>query len=125
MRTSRTDIIHKELSYKIVGLLYKTHDALGRFAKESHYGDFLEKLFRENHISYEREKVLSVESFKNKADFIIENKMILELKVRPVISREDYYQVQRYLRASDLKLGLIVNFRHKYLNSKRIINSSS
>ena len=128
MRTLRTDnkIIYKELSYKIVGLLYKTHDELGRYARESQYGHFLEQLLKENNICYEREKVLLVADVcKNKADFIIDDKIILELKVRPAVIRDDYYQIQRYLQASNLKLGLLINFRQKYLSPKRIINYSN
>ena len=128
MRTLRTDnkIIYKELSYKIVGLLYKTHDELGRYARESQYGHFLEQLLKENNICYEREKVLLVADVcKNKADFIIDDKIILELKVRPAVTRDDYYQIQRYLQASNLKLGLLINFRQKYLSPKRIINYSN
>lgn len=38
-------IIHKELSYKITGLLFKVHTELGRYCREKQYGDALEKLF--------------------------------------------------------------------------------
>ena len=41
------------------------------------------------------------------------------------ITKEDYYQMQRYLKAANLKLGLIVNFRTTYLHPKRILCSHS
>ncbi len=118
------DIIYKELSYELCGILYKTHDILGRYALEKQYGDLIEKFLIEKNIAYEREKLISKTGDDiNRADFIIENKIILELKVRPIITREDYYQVKRYLEFSDLFLGILVNFRHHYLKPKRIINS--
>lgn len=124
MRTPQIDIIHKELSYKIVGMLYKTHDLLGRYAREKQYGDIFQKILQENDISHEREVLISKTGADiNKADFIIENKVLVELKAKPVIGQEDYYQVKRYLSFADLKLGLLVNFRQKYLSPKRVLNS--
>ena len=63
-------------------------------------------------------------SGRNKVDFLIENKVILEIKSRRIITKEDYYQVRRYLETLKLKLGIIVNFRNLYLRPKRILNSS-
>ncbi len=118
------DIIYKELSYQICGILYKTHDILGRYALERQYGDLIEKILIEKKIKYEREKLISKTGNDiNRADFIIENKIVLELKARPIITREDYYQVKRYLEFSNLLLGILVDFRHHYLKPKRIINN--
>lgn len=127
MRTTRIykpDIIHKELSYTLFGLLFRVHDMLGRYAREKQYSDLMEKYLKEASIPYEREKQLSVaEVDKNRADFIIDNKIILEVKVMPLVGREEYYQLLRYLGAASLKLGILVNFRQKYLRPKRILNS--
>ncbi len=123
-----TKVVFPELSYKINGILYKTHNELGRFCNEKQYGDFIERLLREDNIKYEREKILP-ESFdgehkgRNKLDFIIDDKIILELKAKRVLPREDYYQARRYLEALNLKLALLVNLRDKYLKPKRILNS--
>jgi GxxExxY protein len=77
----------------------------------------------EKQIPYEREKLLSATGIdKNKADFLINNKIILEVKAMPYPTRKDYYQVRRYLRLRGLKLGIIVNFRQRYLRPKRILN---
>lgn len=122
-------VLYPELSYHITGLLFETHNILGRFSREKQYGDMLETLFKRNGLLYEREKPLSVELIENKltniADFVIDNKILLELKVKPLIGREDYGQIHRYLDASNLKLGIIVNFRNKYLKPIRVIRSNS
>jgi GxxExxY protein len=113
------------LSYKIVGLLYKVHDELGRNAREKQYGDLFEKLLKENGVNYEREKAISkTGDDKNKADFVIDDSIVVELKARPGLSKPDYYQLKRYLEFANLKLGILVNFSHKYLYPKRIINSN-
>lgn len=122
------EIIYKDLSFKIVGILFKVHAELGRYRNEKQYADRLEFLLKENKIDYLREFNLPI-SFegekknRNKPDFIINDKIILDLKAKSIITKEDYFQMQRYLTTLNRKLGLIINFRQKYLRPKRIINS--
>lgn len=66
-------VLYRELSYKLVGMLYKTHDALGQYARENQYGDFFEKLLKENNVQYQREFVLPVAGTVNRADFVADN----------------------------------------------------
>ena len=122
-------IIYPELSYIINGILFKTHNTLGKNCSEGQYSDFVEKLLKESNVKYEREKILppifyGEKAGRNKVDFLIDNKIILELKSKKVISKDDYYQVKRYLTALSKKLGIIVNFRSSYIYPKRILNSS-
>lgn len=124
----KTDVIYPDLSYKICGLCFSTHNSLGRFRSERSYADALEKLLRDERISYKRENSLppSFESEKNRRnipDFLIDNKIILDLKSKRIITKDDYYQMRRYLISGDKKLGIIVNFRPKYLVAKRVLNS--
>ncbi|MBI4049214.1 MAG: GxxExxY protein [Candidatus Doudnabacteria bacterium] len=122
------DLIYPELSYKITGILFAVHNQLGRFCNEKQYADAIEAAFKGQGLKYEREKVLDP-SFaaempgRNKIDFIVEDKIILEIKSSRMLTKENYYQVVRYLRALNKKLGLLVNFRAKYLEPKRILNS--
>jgi GxxExxY protein len=122
-------VIHPELSYVINGLLFEIHNALGRFCREKQYGDALATLMEERQVYYEREKALPLklveDNLTNKVDFIVNGQVILELKAKPIITKDDYYQVQRYLEAANLKLGIIANFRSKYLRPIRIIRSNS
>ncbi|SRR3989344_1004373 len=125
----KVEIIFPELSYRITGLLFEVHNTLGRYAKEKQYGDAVKTLLEKGNISYEREKALPIEIIGNQrtnlADFVIEEKMLLELKAKDIVLKEDYFQIQRYLQAGNYKLGLIVNFRNKYLRPIRVIRANS
>ena len=91
-------ILYKELSYEIVGSCFGTQNELGRYAREKQYGDLLEKKLKERGLSYEREKFISKTGVDaNRADFIVENTIIVEIKAKPFLTREDYYQLLRYL----------------------------
>lgn len=61
---------------------------------------------------------------RNKVDFLVENKIILEIKAKRILTRDEYYQVKRYLTALNKKLGILVNFRQKFIQPKRILNSA-
>jgi GxxExxY protein len=112
-------IIYRNLSFKINGVCFKVHNQLGRYSREKQYCDLLEEEFKKLRISYIRE--FKINKTSNIADFLIDNKIILEVKAKKAILREDYYQIQRYLQASYCKLGLLVNFRNRYLKPIRVI----
>ncbi len=123
------DVIYPELSYKISGILFGVRKNLGRYKNEKQYCDAIEEELKKNKISYEREKILP-ESFdgeqkgRNKIDFLVEDRILLEIKAKPFITKEDYYQTRRYLDCLSKKLGILVNMRRYYINPKRILNSS-
>lgn len=52
---------------------------------------------------------------------MVDDKIVLEIKAKRLVSKEDFYQLQRYLQFSTKKLGLMVNFRNRYLKPARII----
>ena len=119
MQNINTHLIYPELSYKINGALFKTHNEIGRYGREKQYGDLLEKIFKELGIQYKQE--VRVGDTGNIVDFVVEGKIILELKTVRIITKDDYYQVQRYLQALNIKLGILINFRSEYLQPKRVI----
>ena len=121
------NILYPDLSYKICGLCFYIHNKLGRYRNEKQYADALENLLRENKIKYIREKPIppsfrGEKDRRNIPDFIIENKIVVDLKAGNFITKEDYFQMRRYLVSYSQELGLIVNFRQKYLYPKRVLN---
>lgn len=112
-------IIYPSLSYTLTGICFSAHNEIGRYGKEKQYGDFIEKKLKEIKMSFKGE--MSIGSSGNIIDFVIDDKVILELKAKRIFGKEDYFQIQRYLQKSKLKLGLLVNFRQKYIKPERIV----
>ncbi len=112
-------IIYPELSYTIVGACFSVHNNLGRYAREKQYCDDLAKRFKEIRLPFRRE--LTVGGTGNIIDFLVDDKIILEIKAKRLLAKEDYFQIQRYLQALNIKLGLLINFRDKYLKPARIV----
>ena len=123
-------LVLPEESYKLMNLFFKVHNELGSCCKEKNYQDAIEVLLKQQKINYEREKELSMpfagEELKGFfADFVIDNKIILEVKAKSFIENEDVRQVLRYLKASGYSLAIIANFKRQKLEYKRIINPHS
>ena len=121
--TTNTKVIYPELSYTITGILFAVHNELGQYAREKQYGDLLEKKFKEINLPYKREILIS--DSRNVLDFIIDDKIILELKTVRMITKDNYRQIQNYLQSTNIKLGLLINFRSKYLKPIHIIRINS
>jgi len=117
---NKKHIIQKELSYDIAGILFKVHNEMGRFCREKQYCDRIEELLKEKGIKYKRELR---DNDSNRLDFMIEDKILLEVKAKNSLNKDDYFQVKRYLELNNVELGLLVNFRYTFLKPKRIINT--
>ena len=121
MTNKDNKLIYPELSFTLTGVLFDVHNSLGRFSKEIQYADILEIKLKEAGMKFIRE--FEVEGTRNRCDFIVEDRIVVELKAKLYIVKDDYYQLQRYLQILDLKLGLLVNFRSRYLKPLRIIKT--
>lgn len=118
------EIVEKELSYILVGIFFKIQKDLGRFCKERQYGDALASELEAAHIKFEREYPIEIAERKsNFVDFLVEERILVELKAKPFVEKSDFYQMQRYLKTGKCRLGLIVNFQDRYLKPRRILNS--
>jgi len=118
-KNKSTKVIYPELSYILTGVCFSAHNELGRYAREKQYSNFIEKKLKESNVLFKRE--CSVGDSGNIIDFVVDDKIALELKAKRLLSKEDYFQTQRYLQESKLKLGLLVNFRPKYIKPERIV----
>ena len=122
-----SDILYKNDSYKIIGKCFEVHNNLGPGFLEIVYKDALEYEFRKANIPYEREKEYKVNykdvilPHKFFADFVVFDKIILEVKAVSGIADEFIALAINYLKVSQNKLALIVNFGELKINYKRII----
>ena len=121
--------IYKEESYNIRGAMMAVHRELGSGFLERVYQDALEYEFRERGIPYEREKLIQV-MYKGKplgepyrADFVCYGKIIVELKAVKTLEDTHYAQVLNYLKATKMKLGILVNFHDTFVVPKRVVNT--
>lgn len=121
-----TDILHKDLSYIINGILFDVHNQVGKSASESQVADLIEHELKQKNIPYKRELILPEQygekPGRHRVDFLIDNKVVLEIKTRQFLKKEDYFQLKRYLVSLNMALGILVNFREERLHPKRILN---
>ncbi len=122
-----TNLILKKEAYKIVGRCFEVHNNLGAGFLEIVYKDALEYEFNHANIEYEREKHYEVKykdiilphSFY--ADFVVIDKIILEVKSVKTLANEHIAQTINYLKVSGNKLGLLVNFGEESLEYRRLV----
>lgn len=122
-----SQIIYKNESYFVIGLCMDVHNELGKGFSEGVYSDALEIELKTNGVPFKKEVKFDI-IYKGKklkhhyfADFIVDDKIILELKAVEKISSSHVKQTLNYLAASKLKLGIIVNFGEDQLTYKRVL----
>lgn len=122
-----TDILYKDESYKIIGVCIDVYNTLGRGFSEIVYKDALEYEFKRKSIPYLRERGYDIAykdvilEHKYYADFVIYDKIILEIKSAASIIDGFIKQTLNYMSVAKFKLGLIVNFGEDSLIYKRVL----
>lgn len=124
----RNDLIEPELSYKIVGITFRVYNELGPGLQEKNYQKAVAIGLEEEKLSFVEQrhiplKFLNRDAGRYFADFIVENKIVLELKTGNQINRQHAKQLLLYLQTTGLKLGILVYFGKDGVFFKRIINS--
>lgn len=122
------DLIYPELSYKLVGLAYTVYNELGHGHLEKVYQKAYAKELKDAGITFKEQvsyKVIYKEEIigNNYLDFLIDDIIIIELKRNDFYSKKYIDQVSNYLKVSELKLGLLINFTSSGVRCKRIVNS--
>ena len=120
---------YSELTEKIIGCAMRVHSFLGNGFPEVIYQRSLAIELEKSNIIFKRE--LEQDIFYDNlkvgtriVDFLIEDKVLVELKALGEISDNHYSQVLNYLKAYKLEIGLLINFGAKSLQFKRFINSN-
>jgi len=125
-RNGNDGVHHKKLSYDIVGCAMRVHSALGPGFPESVYHKALSYELTEAKIPFESEKALAV-SYRGRpcgefrTDLVVDEQVILELKALERLSDDHMAQAISYLKASKLKLAILINFGTKSLQTQRVV----
>ncbi len=125
----RKDLLYPELSYKIIGCAFDVYNDLGNGQSEKCYQKALSKSFSKNNLKCKEQMSCPI-SYAGEIigrrflDFLVEDKIIAEIKKEARFSKSHIDQVLEYLKINDLKLAILINFGNQGVTSKRIINFS-
>jgi len=126
-KMQKGEIIYRELSYKIMQAVFEVHNTLGPGFMESIYEEALAHELELRHIPFERQKEIVVKYKEqiignHRLDLIVEDKIILELKAVAKLTDVFKQQTISYLKATNLKLGILINFGSSKVEYIRIVN---
>lgn len=110
-----TDLLHKDLTYAIIGAAMEIHSELGPGFLESVYHRALAHELSLRQIPYREQAILAVEYKNNnvgefRADFLIDETVVVELKATKRFSEINEAQLINYLKCTDYRVGLLFNF---------------
>jgi len=122
-----SEILFKEECYEIIGFCFEVHNFLGKGFAEVVYKDALEIELEKSGIIYVREKQFKV-NYKGitlphsfKLDFLVFDNIVVEIKGVSTIREEFIAQAMNYLKVTQKRLALVINFGEEKLSYKRII----
>lgn len=124
----KTDLIYPELSYQIMGLIFKVFNNLGYGYQEKYYQRGIAQEFKENKIFFKQQVKVTIK-YKGQIigryfiDFVVENKIALELKVGNEFYPRDWKQLAAYLKATGLPLGILILITKDGIKFRRIANT--
>ena len=129
MDADKRELIYKDQVYHIVGAAMNVSGELGCGFLQAVYQEAMEMEFADCNVPFEPQKRINI-SYKNRllkreyvADFICYDKIIVEIKAIKGITEIEEAQLLNYLKATELPLGLIINFGHPKMEWKRYANT--
>ena len=123
-----TELLYSDITYKIRGAMMDVSNKYGKGLKEVVYQNALAEAFMQRGLKFEKEKRITIHSVDTgkvlgyyTPDYIVEQKIIVELKASDFTSRQNVGQELSYLKASKYEVGFLVNFNTPKLDIKRLI----
>ena len=123
----KSDLLYPELSYQVVGILFDIFTELGYGYRENQYQKAVEMALKSIKLGYEKELPVKI-SYKGEfvttvcLDFLIDSKIVLELKQGNRFNKKDIEQVYNYLKVTKLKLGILARFTKSGVKFMRVVN---
>ena len=123
----KKDLAYPDLSYKIIGCAFEVFNQLGSGHKEIVFHKALAVEFSKQKLNYTEEVYFPVEFKgvvvgKNYFDFLVDGKVIIEIKSLSRFSKGHFDQTKNYLTVSKLQLALLINFGNEGVQCKRVVN---
>ena len=125
---TNSKILEADLCYRVVGTIYNVANKYGKGLKEQIYQKALAEELTTQDLKFEQHKrinIYSLETGKHLGvyvpDFLIENKIVIEIKSSDFTTKRDIEQQRSYLRASTYEIGYLVNFGTRKLDIRRSI----
>ncbi len=117
----------EELSNQLIGAAIKVHKELGPGFLESIYEQALKVELSESGLGFDSQKEIKVqysgvEVGVHRLDLIVEEEIILELKAVKELADIHFVQLRSYLKATGIKVGLLLNFSKPTLEVRRVVN---
>ena len=118
------EFLYKELTYAIIGAAMEVHRTLGPGFLESVYEEALAHEFDLRNVGYDRQAKLAVRykgivAGEFRADFLVEDKVVVELKAIKVLTEGNEAQLFNYLKGTGYRVGLLLNFGSASLEYRR------
>ncbi len=115
-----------ELTEKLIGISFEIYNKIGSRYPEKIYQNAFENKLQELGLKYDRELYCKLELDGKrigffKLDFLVEKRVIVELKVRNEIYKSDYGQLLTYMRINEIAVGLILVFAKEKVKVKRLV----
>ncbi|MBC8484518.1 MAG: GxxExxY protein [Ignavibacteria bacterium] len=129
MSSVKEEYKYSDITEKIIGCSMRIHSFLGNGFPEVIYQRCLKIEFEKSALKFEREIEMpiyydGISVGKRRVDFLVEDKILVELKAISELNDNHYSQILNYLKAYNLEIGLLINFGEKSLKFKRSIYSS-
>lgn len=121
-------IIYPQLSYRVVGVLYDVWSEIGWSHKERYIQKAVAVALEHKNIPFKEQVSVDLKYKDSKIgvyflDFLVDEKIVLELKRRQYFSQHDIKQILSYLKSTKLKLGILAHFTKDGVRTKRILNT--
>lgn len=119
-------LIHEDLSYKLIGVLYDVYNVLGSGFQEKYYQKAIGRVLEKKGIRYFEQVKAEINLYgvsigRYYIDFIIDDKIVLEIKSKSFFSQRDIKQLLGYLKKTEIQVGILAAFTSEGVKIKRIL----
>jgi len=124
----KNNLVYPELSYKLIGAAFKAFNNAGYGMSEKFYQKVFARELECENLNFDKEKLIKInyqgeEVGRYFLDFIVDNKIVVELKVRPRLGYVHVKQVMDYLKTTGYKLAILIYFTRDGIKCRRIVNA--